>query len=56
MNQILFTESSTEKNTKKRNKGPADIKKVTIFFVVAIIIFAIVLIGQGVFSLLTLLL
>ena len=42
MNQILYTEE-----TKRRGKGPVDIRKVVIFFVIAIILFAIILIGQG---------
>ena len=42
MNQILYTEEA-----KRRGKGPVDIRKVVIFFVIAIILFAIILIGQG---------
>jgi len=46
MNQILQTEN-------KKNNGPVEIGKVIKFFVVAIIIFAIILIGIGVYHLIT---
>lgn len=49
MNQILFTEPQKGKN--RGNKEPADIKKVTIFFVIVIIIFAVLLIGIGIYQL-----
>ena len=46
MNQILQTE-------KRKQKGPIEIGKVIKFFVIAIIIFAIILIGLGVYYLVT---
>lgn len=46
MNQILQTEN-------KKNNGPVEIGKVIKFFVVAIIIFAIILIGLGAYHLIT---
>ena len=46
MNQILQTEN-------KKNNGPVEIGKVIKFFVVAIIIFAIILIGLGIYHLVT---
>lgn len=45
MNQILQVE--------KEKKGPIEIHKVAIFFAIACIIFGIILVGQGVYSLLT---
>lgn len=41
MNQILYTEPS------KKTKGPVEIKKIVLFFSIAIIIFGIILLGQG---------
>ncbi|MCI8353080.1 MAG: hypothetical protein HFJ58_05825 [Clostridia bacterium] len=46
MNQILQTEN-------RREKGPVEIGKIIKFFVVAIIIFAIILIGLGIYYLVT---
>lgn len=46
MNQILQTEN-------RREKGPAEIGKIIKFFVIAIIIFAIILIGLGIYYLVT---
>lgn len=46
MNQILQTE-------KRKEKGPVEIRKIIKFFVVAIIIFAIILIGLGIYYLVT---
>ena len=43
MNQILYTENSKSKKV----KGPVEIKKVVLFFSIAIILFGIVLLGQG---------
>ena len=46
MNQILFVQD------KKRN-NPQDTKKIVLFFSVAIIIFGIILFGQGVYGVYT---
>lgn len=46
MNRILQTEN-------RREKGPAEIGKIIKFFVIAIIIFAIILIGLGIYYLVT---
>lgn len=46
MNQILQTEN-------RREKGPVEIGKIIKFFVIAIIIFAIILIGLGIYYLVT---
>lgn len=43
MNQILQTELN-------KNKGPIEIKKIIIFFAIAIAIFAIILIGLGIYK------
>lgn len=41
MNQILYTE------TNKKTKGPIEIRKIVLFFSIAIIVFGVVLLGQG---------
>lgn len=46
MNQILQTEN-------KKNKGPVEIGKIIKFFAIAIIIFAIILIGLGSYAIIT---
>ena len=43
MNQILYTENSKSKKV----KGPVEIKKIVLFFSIAIILFGVVLLGQG---------
>ncbi len=43
MNQILQIEN-------KKNKGPVEIEKIVKFFVIAIILFAVILIGLGVYN------
>lgn len=47
MNQILQVQESRKKN----NSKPVDIKKVVLFFAVCIIIFGIIFVGQGVYTL-----
>lgn len=43
MNQILYTENSKSKKV----KGPVEIKKIVLFFSIAIILFGVILLGQG---------
>ena len=45
MNQILYTET-----TKKRTKGPIEIKKIVLFFAISIILFGTILLGQGAYA------
>ena len=52
MNQILSTNMPNNSGKKRGQNGPKDIKNIIVFFVVALIIFAIVLIGMGAYTLL----
>ena len=52
MNQILSTNMPNNSGKKMGQDGPKDIKNIIVFFVVALIIFAIVLIGMGAYTLL----
>lgn len=47
MNQILQVQESRKKN----NNNPVDIKKVVLFFAVCIIIFGLIFVGQGIYTL-----
>lgn len=46
MNQIL----SLEIDKDKRKKGQTDIKKVLLFFLIALLIFGVILVGKGIYS------
>lgn len=43
MNQILFTQN-------KRNSNPQDTKKIVLFFAISLIVFGVILFGQGVYK------
>ena len=51
MNQILSTNMPNNSGKKRGQNGPKDIKNIIVFFVVALIIFAVVLIGMGAYTL-----
>lgn len=50
MNQILATENNPEKK-KTSNSKPADVKNIVRFFAIALIVFAVLLIASGTYSL-----
>lgn len=52
MNQILSTNMPNNNGKKSRQNGPKNIKSIVIFFVAVLIIFAVVLIGMGAYTLL----
>ncbi len=52
MNQILSTNMPNNNGKKSGQNGPKNIKSIVIFFVAVLIIFAVVLIGMGAYTLL----
>ena len=52
MNQILSTNMPNNNGKKSGHNGPKNIKSIVIFFVAVLIIFAVVLIGMGAYTLL----
>ena len=50
MNQILSTEPPREDRKNKKSNGPTDIKKIIIFFAIAIIIFGLIITGFSMYK------
>ena len=48
MNQILQVQENRDKYKSKSTSNPMDTKKIVLFFAAALIIFGIILLGQGI--------